>query len=203
MLGDEAPSIYLGRPCYSGLAKRDNCDSRWWTTERYSPTVTSSMVAALERVLAGRRAVLIGYSGGAVLALAMAERMPQVAGIMTLAGNLDVDAWTTLHGYTRLTSPGDVARMLGATRGIPQKHYFGGRDTNVPPALIDRISQRFPQGSLCVLPEFDHDCCWERHWPDLVKTLVTGSCEMAGASVYSPAMEGDHPAAIGTVKEQR
>ena len=33
---DPAPSIYLGRPCYLGLANDRQCNSHYWTDRRFS-----------------------------------------------------------------------------------------------------------------------------------------------------------------------
>lgn len=203
MLQDDGPAVFLGRPCYFGMAMHDGCDSHWWTTERYSPAIVASMIAAARRVLAGRPAVLIGYSGGAVLAVAMAAQMPEVEGVVTLAGNLDLDAWTTLHGYTPLTHPGDMAGMLKTISGIPQMHFFGGRDSNVPPKLIKTLAPMIRPNSVCVLPTFDHGCCWERRWPVLVKAQAAGNCETAEGSVYSPAMEDQRAAESRSVSLNR
>ena len=48
MQQDSAPRIYLGRPCYQGLADEAACKPWVWTHGRYSEAVISSMQVALE-----------------------------------------------------------------------------------------------------------------------------------------------------------
>lgn len=187
MLDDPAPSYYLGRPCYFGMAARDACDSRWWTTERYAPAVVESMVAAARRLLAGRPVVLIGYSGGGTLAVAMAGELDNVRGLVTVAGNLNVQGWTTHHGYTPLTPPGDGRALLRRVRTVPQRHYVGGRDRNVLPDLTFGLSDAAAADSVCVMRRWDHECCWVARWPQLVD-LGANTCESVGGTVYSPSV---------------
>jgi pimeloyl-ACP methyl ester carboxylesterase len=60
------------------------------------------MARALEGLVGDNNLVLlIGHSGGA-LAILLAARVPQVVAVVTIAGNLDTDVWTKLHGYLRL-----------------------------------------------------------------------------------------------------
>ena len=92
---DPTPSLLLGRPCYYGASVAEPCRPWLWTSGRYSEEIVRSMVAALRRLLpdrTGRRITLVGYSGGGVLAMLMAERLPSVERFLTLAANLDIDA---------------------------------------------------------------------------------------------------------------
>ena len=50
-----------------------------------------------------REVTFVGYSGGGVLAVLIAERLDNVAGVITVGANLDTDAWTEHHGYLPLT----------------------------------------------------------------------------------------------------
>lgn len=98
---DPNPSVYLGRPCYHGLSETPPCSSALWTGERYSETVVSSMAAALRRVLqAGGfdRLIWVGYSGGGAIAVLLAPRFTETTDLITIAANLDIDAWADLHG---------------------------------------------------------------------------------------------------------
>lgn len=183
MLDDRAPSYYLGRPCYFGMAERESCSSRWWTTERYSPAVVESMVVAARRLLAGRPVMLIGYSGGGTLALAMAGRLENVRGLVTVAANLDVDGWTAHHGYTPLTLPGDARDLLRRSAAIPQRHYIGGLDRNVLPDLTLGLGDAIAPGSLCIMQHWDHECCWVSRWPQLVDLGLT-TCESVGGTAF-------------------
>src|SRR5438105_8931321 len=78
---------YVGRPCYNQV-KDTMCTPLLWTHQRYSEQVVDSMVAVINRNIEStpynsqvKRVILVGYSGGGTLALLMAPRIPQVAGV--------------------------------------------------------------------------------------------------------------------------
>ena len=100
-----SPAAYVTRPCYHDMTGA-RCTPERWTMERYSDEIVSSMTevvrtAALQAK--ARSVVLVGYSGGGVLAVLIAERLDNVAAVITVGANLDTDAWTRHHGYLPLT----------------------------------------------------------------------------------------------------
>jgi pimeloyl-ACP methyl ester carboxylesterase len=173
MTTDPAPAVYIGRPCYFGLATSANCEPAQWTSERYSAAAVASMREVIEgylQRLAPSEVVLIGYSGGGALAaLLAAELGPRVA-LVTVAGNLDTTLWTTLRGFLPLTgslNPKDRAERLGAN---PQVHLVGGQDAIVPLAVTRSFTGQLglePE-PLREYPAFDHRCCWLQIWPDVL-----------------------------------
>ncbi len=168
---DPSPAVLVGRPCYHGLESASRCDPRMWTSARYSEAVVASMAGAVQRVAAryrARRLVLIGYSGGGTLAMLLAERLANVRALITIAGNLDTDAWTQLHGYTSLTASLNPARRAPLPASIAQLHLAGGRDRNVPAALIEPVVRRQARAQLRVYGDADHGCCWTRLWPQVL-----------------------------------
>lgn len=174
MASDPAPSLYLGRPCYHGLADSAGCSPWLWTHGRYSEEVVASMAAALHGALdldKERNVTLIGYSGGGVLAMLIAARVAQVKRVVTIAANLDINAWADLHGYSRLRGSLNPATRPPLPRGIRQIHVAGGRDRRVPSRLSRRVIGRQPKAVYLVFPEFDHVCCWERDWPSILAAL--------------------------------
>lgn len=168
---DPAPSIYLGRPCYLGLNRSLGCHPWHWTHGRYGELVVVSLAAVLRRLLAEGTAshlVLIGYSGGGALAMLLAERLSQVSAVVTLAGNLDVDRWAQLHGYTPLRGSLNPADRAPLPPRIRQWHWMGERDLNVPPASVNPVVEDGPSIRVAILPGIDHRCCWEAVWPSLL-----------------------------------
>lgn len=168
---DPQPSLYLGRPCYHGYAGTPPCEPELWTNARYSKRVVDSMAEALNRQIQGRaidHLAFFGYSGGGVLAMLLAERMPQTRVVVTVAANLDTDAWVRLHGYTPLRGSINPADRPPLNASIRQLHLAGGRDSNVPPWLLRPVSSKQYAAELFVVSEFDHICCWQDLWPEVI-----------------------------------
>lgn len=174
MAQDKAPSIYLGRPCYFGLAQTPPCNSWWWTNGRFAPEVVDSMAAVLIRLMSTRKnttLVLIGHSGGGALAMLLATRPINVKAVVTVAGNLDTEAWIRQHHYSDLTGSLNPALMAELDKHIIQLHFQGGDDQNIPPALASRFAARQPRACFKVYPELDHRNGWEEKWPEILQML--------------------------------
>ena len=174
MARDTGPRLLLGRPCYVEQGAKPPCGPQLWTNERYSPGVVRSMVAALRDYLAihpYRQVAIIGYSGGGAIAFLMAAHVPETRGLVTVAANLDIDAWTDSHGYSALAGSLNPAAAPALPPGIDERHYVGGRDTNVPPSVLKAFWRRHPGANVIEIAEFDHTCCWLERWPDLLASM--------------------------------
>jgi hypothetical protein len=167
---DRAPAVYLGRPCYHALDREPPCAPDLWTSARYSEAVVASLAAAARRVLAARgaeRVVWVGYSGGGALAVLLAGRVPETAGVITMAANLDVDAWADHERFPRLGRSLNPARQPPLPPDVYQRHYVGGRDRTVPIEVARRGGVE-----LVVLADYDHRCCWTTLWPAVLDDLA-------------------------------
>lgn len=164
---DDKPSLYLGRPCYDGFAQETSCHPSLWTSARYSGTVVDSMVAVLSRIVI-RQGIkhlrFFGHSGGGALAMLLAAKFPQTRSVVTVAGNLDTDAWTKLHRYSRLSLSMNPAHQPPLDSSIQQLHLLAGRDKNIPPRLVQHGISRQRDAQVCLIPTFSHRCCWNRIW---------------------------------------
>ena len=166
--------MYLGRPCYHRIEQIERCTSNLWTYERYSETVVASMAVATRELIAAAAAenvTLIGFSGGGVLALLVAQRLSSVTTVITLAANLDTRAWTTHHGVLPLTGSINPADISDWRADLQQVHYIGARDSTVPPESRAEFRVRVPQATFITLPDIDHNCCWQHHWQDILNRL--------------------------------
>lgn len=175
MSSDPSPAVYLGRPCYAATMDQDSCSVWDWTHGRYAERVVESMTEAVMQITAKRtfdRLVLIGFSGGGTLAMLLAERIAGVTDVVTLAGNLDVEAWTRQHGYSALSGSLDPARRPPLRPDIRQWHWIGAEDQRVPPALLLGAIEPGPNVRVTVLPGLNHTCCWEEAWPHLLRDLT-------------------------------
>lgn len=169
-LRDGRPAVvYLARPCqFLDRVALLGCPMSLWTDQRFSPQVVAAFDRALD-VLKARngatRLELIGYSGGGVLAAWLAGQREDVARWVTIAAPLALRAWTEGHGLAPLD--GDpFHRNLRLPEGL---HFVGGQDRIVPPSIVRRFVTRHG-GRLVLMPDFDHHCCWHRHWPALIAT---------------------------------
>ena len=173
-----ATAIYLARPCqYVDEQEAQACGLTWWTQQRFAPTVVQAMshaIDVLQQQTGAQHLVLVGYSGGGALAALIAAQRTDVALLLTVAGNLDHVAWTRLHRVAPLTGSLNPADEWRALADIPQQHWVGGQDMIVPVAIAQSYAARFPkqqQPVIQVIPEFDHHCCWEERWVELLSTV--------------------------------
>ncbi len=173
MVQDRNPALYLGRPCYFGLANSAGCQFHLWTDARYSAAVIESMAMALETLrtrLGATEVVLIGYSGGGAIAALLAARNPHVSAVVTIAGNLDIELWAETHGYLPLTGSLNPRDQPPLNRDLASIHLSAGNDTVVPPAVLDSYLKH-QDGERWLYPDFDHRCCWAESWPDILARI--------------------------------
>ncbi len=162
------PAAYVSRPCYQGMSG-PRCTPERWTVQRYSDEIVSSMTEVVRTTAVrakARQIVLVGYSGGGVLAVLIAERLDNVAAVITVGANLDTDAWTAHHGYLPLSGSLNPALSLAA-HPWPETHLYGARDTTVPPSTTAAYFARFPRAQQQIVDDYDHVCCWVDRWPEL------------------------------------
>lgn len=181
MAMDPSPSLLLGRPCQHGPGPA--CSTSVWTVERYGERLVASLVVALERARVSHGAeevVLIGYSGGGALAMLMAERVPETRAVITLAGNLDTEAWAEHHDYFPLALSLNPADRPPLDASIVQIHLIGERDERVPPSLTGHVIARQRGAKILSYADFDHACCWESVWPDVLSQLSLILSPVAG-----------------------
>lgn len=172
MAMDPTPSIFLGRPCYFEFSKQYPCTPLLWTHQRYSDIVVDSMLEALNEYLENKKYSMIsfiGYSGGGVLAMLLAERSPQTAHVVTIAANLDIDAWASLHGYSKLSGSLNPAKRAPLKNSVKQLHFAGGKDKNVPATLIHQAISTQLNSDFKIYEDFNHYCCWIDEWSTIMK----------------------------------
>lgn len=173
LLKTRAPAWYLTRPCYNGLLDL-RCNPSLWTDARYSKAVVVSMTAALQqhaRAQGIERILLIGYSGGGTLAMLIAPHLDNLAGVVTIAANLDVSAWTAAHGYLPLDASLNPADEPPYSKA-PIVHFIGERDATVPPSTLTRYFETHAGEEAWRYPDFDHRCCWVERWPELLERAL-------------------------------
>lgn len=163
--------VYLGRPCqYLDTAALQACDSAYWSGRRFAPEVIAAYdesISRIKRQTGIRRIVLVGYSGGGVIAALLAARRDDVERLVTVAAPLATAEWVAWHGVSPLKGsldPADSGENVRLPRGV---HFVGSNDRTVPAAIVERFVRR-RGGRIEAIPGFDHECCWARDWAALL-----------------------------------
>jgi dienelactone hydrolase len=166
--------IYLGRPCYFSVRNDAACESRVWSSQRYSALVVESMAAVANRYAAANnshRVILVGYSGGGSLAVLIAPLIHTACSVVTIAADLDTEAWTAWHRYSPLEGSLNPATQPVLNPLIEQFHLVGDRDTTVPPRLSRRYLDRLGADQVWHFADFDHVCCWVETWSKILARI--------------------------------
>jgi pimeloyl-ACP methyl ester carboxylesterase len=172
MAKDPAAALLLGRPCYYEPAMSPLCNESLWTSHRYGAEVVASMSTAIQRWMSSKKinhVVLIGYSGGGVLAALLASYLKKTSAVITIAANLDIEAWSRHHGYSPPSASLNPATDAHIPANIQQIHLAGLQDNNVPAEIIELFSRTQNNALYLPLPEYDHICCWLDIWPDILR----------------------------------
>lgn len=167
-INDPTPNAYLARPCQ--FVSAAGCTAALWTDRRFSQEVVTSLSQALDRLkqrVGNRQFELVGYSGGAALAVLLAGQRDDVTQIQTLAGNLDPGLWVQLKGLSPLSGSLDPMVYRQRLEALPQRHLLGGRDQ----VITSEISASFrgtQASSRCnqrvIIPAASHQQGWENVW---------------------------------------
>lgn len=162
-----SPGLYLSRPCTFGTLRSDShCQPAVWTVDRYAVEVVASLFNALAVLeLLDTPLVIVGYSGGGVLALQLAARLDNALGVLTIAANLDVDRWVEHHGYTQRLLENTAQAPLPMRANLVQLHVFGNLDDNAPYFLAAGLLAQDANIQVRRFSGADHDCCWSDLWP--------------------------------------
>lgn len=168
----DGPRAWLARPCQFTRRRDAACDPRDWTWDRFSSPMLEALDAAVDTLkdeAGARRVRLVGWSGGGVMAAALARRRTDVAGLATFAAPLDVAAWTSARGLSPLNLAPEVASLASGALPVRQVHLIGDRDAVVPPGEARTWASRLG-GAVEVVGE-PHAGDWPRHVPETAAKL--------------------------------
>lgn len=159
---------YLGRPCQ--YIQVGACSVTDWTNGRFSPQIINSMNNAIQSLMKKAQTnevTLIGYSGGAQIAGLLAVQNKAVKKVITIAGVLDVDAWTQYHNDDKLNKSLNLKSYEDAFFKIPQIHYVGEKDDVVPPVLTQAFVK--DESKIVVVSKATHNKGFEKIYQSLYK----------------------------------
>ncbi|MDD4900348.1 MAG: alpha/beta hydrolase [Candidatus Omnitrophica bacterium] len=173
---DPAKNVaYLARPGQLTLAGKPDCDPAYWSQKRFSPEVISAIDSALGRLKEESRAKeinLIGYSGGAAIAVILAAGRDDVASLRTIAGNLDQAAVASYHNVTALEGSLNPIDFADRVSHIAQRHFIAAHDEIIPFYVTESFATRIgdaTDASITIVEKTTHQRGWGRVWPALLE----------------------------------
>ncbi|TBV17614.1 alpha/beta hydrolase [Stutzerimonas kirkiae] len=165
---DPSPNAYLARPCQ--FVSAPGCKSELWSNRRFSQEVVDSLGQALDQLKMrydNRDFELVGYSGGAALALLLAAQRNDISLVQTIAGNLSPQLWAQIKGLSPLRGSLDPLDYRDRLAALPQRHLIGEQDRVVPARLAELYRQALVEPSCAQffrIPQASHDQGWEIVW---------------------------------------
>lgn len=165
---DPAPAsvLYLARPCQYFMNAQ--CHRQYWTNARMSEAVIASLNEAItqaKELAAATKVCLVGFSGGGGCAPLIATRRNDVIFLGSVAGNLNVGAWTSRHNLSPLDKSLEPLQAAPLLHGIPQRHYAGKDDNVIPPELSQSFCKATGQIDACTtIPAITHGGAWQKVW---------------------------------------
>lgn len=185
-VADNSPNVvYLARPCQFNLGLSPRCETAYWTGKRFAAEVIRTMDLAVDDIMQeapGQQVELVGYSGGAAVAVLVAAKRRDVANLRTVAGNLDHAAVNRYHRVGAMPeslNPADVAHLLAS---LPQIHFHGDRDAVIPGFVAQSFAERVGTRAclkVVAVKGATHGDGWQEAWPGLLG--VAAGCDAATA----------------------
>lgn len=169
--------IYIARPCqYTQISRAKPCPAQYWTSKRFAPEVILSFNQAINQLKQEHQLgelELIGYSGGAAVAALLAAQRDDVISLRTVAGNIDIDAFSELHNVSKTPLSLNPAEKAYKLKGLPQMHFIGKKDSIVPAAIFKSYERKAGASkSQCINSQIvygvSHEKGWEAAWPKLI-----------------------------------
>lgn len=156
--------MHLTRPCqFLDGGAYGACSAQYWTRHRYSEPVQNAYKEVLSH-LKNRSMILVGWSGGGVIAAHMAtHRLTNRSGptaLLTMASPLDLQQWTYHHHVSPLPVEDSPAQQFPLS--IPHLFAFGAYDSIVPPSVAKQV-----KGNVTTAPLSHQD-----KWHKFVRTVA-------------------------------
>ncbi|MCY4330486.1 MAG: hypothetical protein OXC48_10485, partial [Endozoicomonadaceae bacterium] len=130
-----------------------------------------SAITTIKRYKPWKKLELIGYSGGATIALLIAAKRSDIISVRTIAGNLSPDLAFHLHKLSLPASTLLPSNYLSKLELLPQIHYIGRHDAVVPQAIAQYYVEQF-ENKKCiryaVIPDTTHTKGWDNVWLSLL-----------------------------------
>ena len=163
--------IYLARPCqYLDLNYEKNCLPKYWTSHQFSKEILDLYHEALDQIKLRFQVNdfhLVGFSGGAAIAVMLTADREDIRSLRTIAGNLDHISLNIFKKVNPLSGSLDTMDYANRTKNIPQVHYFGGKDKIIPSWIAKNYLKTINSNSctsIIEVTEASHLDGWEEYW---------------------------------------
>ncbi|MBU1868974.1 MAG: alpha/beta hydrolase [Candidatus Omnitrophica bacterium] len=177
---DSSNVVYLARPGQYPVSLKPDCGNEYWAAKRFAPEVIDSMnqaVSQIKQSSGAEKIELIGYSGGAAIAVLIAAQRQDVSSLRTIAGNLDHEAISRFHRVDLLAGSLNPIDYASNISNIPQRHFAAENDKIVPLVILQSFVERegdIDHKSLSVVKGTTHDSGWEKKWSELISLPFFG-----------------------------
>lgn len=166
--------LYLARPCQFINSK--SCEKKYWTSDRFGEEVIKSYeetLFLLKEKYNNSSFTLIGYSGGGAIATLIASRQKDVIRLITIAGNLDINKWTSLHNISKLENSLNPSDYVNELENIEQYHLIGKKDKIIPKEIFLSYYSKYKQKGKIkyFLVDASHSCCWGKVYKDFLNKI--------------------------------
>lgn len=193
--------IWVARPCQYNKGWKDGktCPSEYSTSKRFSPEVIETYHQVLDNLKSYYNIPsfdLVGYDGGAAIAVILGSQRADILSIRTVAGNLDSRtlSYLTKEPYSpESLNPADFAAGIA---NIPQRHFIGKMDSDTPPAIYSSFLQTSENRgcmNVTLVDQADHQSGWAEQWKVLKSIPVDCAANAEAAPVrFDPTpLDGD------------
>lgn len=177
-LDPAANVIYIARPCQYVEAD-PKCSPKYWSGSRFAKEVVDSIDNVIDyyskdfQPQGQKKLNLIGYSGGAAIAVLVAAERDDIISLRTVAGNLDHKLVNSLHNVTQLDNSLNAIDVAEKIANLPQHHFVGTEDTVVPIEVTRSFVKKIQDkpGScvrMTTISGASHYDGWQENWQQIL-----------------------------------
>lgn len=164
--------IWLHQPCQYFVHWKDGagCPAQYYNGSHYAPEVIESYKAALDNIKAYYNIPsfdLVGYDGGAAIAVILASQRTDIKSIRTVAGNLDPQITAHVNGVPYVAGSLDPMDFSAGIANLPQRHFLGKNDMVTPPVVYNSFAQSVGNSqcmNVTIVDNADHVDGWVEQW---------------------------------------
>ena len=161
---------YLARPGQLSASGNPDCNSAYWSEKRFSQEVVSAINSGIDYLKSksqSKEINIIGYSGGAFIAVLVAAERDDVSSLRTIAGNLNPEAVNHYHNVSPLESNQNPTDLAAKIAHIPQRHFVSTSDSVIPIYVAQTFAEKVgdqKHKSITIVDGTSHTTGWQKAW---------------------------------------